>query len=65
MHGCRENQESVKLKEPDLQAGSFNFCLGGEEKSPYEVNFITCLKIMLDVSPASLKRYLDDSYETF
>jgi hypothetical protein len=55
----------IKLKEPGLQTGSFNFCLGGEEKSPYEVNFITCAKIMLDASPTSLKRLHNGFYEIF
>lgn len=46
-HGLHE--ATVKLKEPGLQSGSFNF--QGEEKSPYEGNCIISRRSLLDGSP--------------
>jgi len=48
-----------------LQAGSFNYYLGGEEKSPYKVNCITCPQKLLDAPPTSLGRLVNVIYEPF
>ena len=58
----RKGRRTLKLKEPVLQTGSFNF-QGGEEKSPNEVNCIMCLHNMLDATPTSLKRLHSAFYE--
>jgi hypothetical protein len=62
---CAWNNHLIKLKEPGLQAGSFNFRLGGEEKSTYEANFITGSQNMLDAPPTSLGRLVNAFYEAF
>ena len=61
------NNRLIKLKEPGSHAGSFNFSvfIGGEEKLPYEANFITCLQNMLDATPTSTKRLHNVIYELF
>ena len=57
----------IKLKEPGLQTGSFNFSIysGGEEKSPYEANFITHFQNMLDATPTPPTRLRNVIYEPF
>jgi hypothetical protein len=57
----------IKLKEPGLQTGSFNFSilLRRRRESAYEANFITCLQNMLDATPTSVTRLRNVIYESF
>jgi hypothetical protein len=64
IRGGGENQGLLKLKEPGLRPGSFNF-QGGEEKSPCERNCIMCPQNMLDASSTPHKRLHNDFDEAF
>jgi hypothetical protein len=61
-----KNQKiQLNRKSRGSKSGSFYFCQGGEEKSPYGCNFITGQQNMLDAIPTPCKRTRNVFYEPF
>jgi hypothetical protein len=60
-----ENPENTIIERAGSPDRLFQFCLGGEEKSTYEANFITCPQNLLNASPTSLGRLVNVFYEPF